>query len=665
MKIKGIPFWEQHVEKFILAGFGVVLLGVGAWQVLLRPTDITLENKPAGPDEIEAALKARAEAVSAKLGSGAGSAPLVEGKLPLAMSTFPAALDGGVSPRTTLPTVAPSLAAAILPSEAASSDDRFYEPSMKAPTMVTVRQESDTLEETALTQFPELAEIYKDFAQDPTRPRDITWLVPVAEVDVAAMRAELRKSMANDKPPILAIPALWFNDALWLVDVQFQRQERKADGSWSEPTLIATLPNQFTFRKEIPTANVDLRDEMYRLLVQSDKVLSILQPDFLPTKGDTFSAGLVLGAAENAAGKDGDAKTDPDTVKLNRLKQNFARKQIERDRTAEQVKDLGGPCEPPPKTDDRKKDNKDNEDSGKSGGGRGAPGGGGLGGGGMPGGKNKGQPKEKEDLDKCIRLTRRLKALENELEKLQDDIKRLSPSESLAGSQKGRVDLAKDAKLLVWGHDITVKPGATYRYTCRIDSYNPFFGRKRQLIPQQQNLSNPFILASAVSAPSAPVTVEPPVAIFVTEASSNGGRLGMGKARVELYRFFDGVRRAETMEVQPGDRIGKVVEKKRDGGPSIDFTTDWFVVDIVDDGASDRNGGEAGVHVLLRRVNDEGIVVRDPLADEASAERTRFEEEAQAVKAPTPPKAEGSDEPPASGGGAKAPGGGGAGPGGK
>ncbi|MBL9121638.1 MAG: hypothetical protein JNL80_17150 [Phycisphaerae bacterium] len=639
MKIKGIPFWEQHIEKFILGGFGVVLLGVGAMQVIMRPTDVTLENRPAGPDEVEKALKARADAVAAKLAASATSAPLVEGEVPLAMKTFPNALDGGVSPRTTLPITAPSLAAAILPSEASVAAARYYEPRMLAPRMVTVRQESDTLDETVLNQHPDLATV---FHFEPGQPHDITWFVPVAEVSVAMMVDELHRAMENDKPPLLAIPTLWYNDALWVVDVVFERQELQEDGSWGAPAVVAVLPDQFSFRAEIEKAGIDLRDEMFRLLAQKDKVLSILQPDFLPTKGNTFSAGLILNADEPTE-KVTSGQTDPEARKLNSLKQSHSRKLTERDRLAEQVKELGGPCEPT-KPDERDRNKKEGAEGGGDGGSGSpkAPGGGGLGGG-MSGGKNKGQPREKEDLDKCIRLTRRLKNLENEIEKLEDDIKRLAPAETLDGG-KDVLDLAKDKKILVWAHDIWVKPGETYRYTCRIDSYNPFFARRRQLVPEQQRLSDPFALASAVSEPSKPVTVEPPVAIFVTEAQPNGGTLGLGRATVELYRFFDGARRAEKISnVQPGDRIGRVSEKRRDGSPSIDFTTDWFVVDIVEDGASE---GKGSVRVLLRRIDEDRIVVRDPMSDEASSDRARFDDEVEAAKnAPAKPaNQEGGEE---------------------
>jgi hypothetical protein len=665
MKIKGIPVWEQHVEKFILGGFGLVLLGVGAMQVLVHPNAVTMENKTVGPAEIEAALKARADAVAAKLSPNASATVLPDEGIPAgAFDAFKKSLDGGVAPRTTLPSIAPSLAAAILPSEAAVDAGRFHEPKFVRPTMLASRQEADTLDETVLQQNPALAEVFKEILTDPTGPKDINWLMPVASLDLSAWREDLRKAAPGAKPPELAIPTLWYNDSLWLVDVVFERQERiaSADGNvkWGDPTVVGVLPGHFSFRKEIPTADVGLRDEMYRLLVQKDKVLEILQPEFLPTKGNTFSPALVLG-------KDDAAGATAEAPELRRKKQEFNRKVIDRDRTLDQVKDLGGPCEPT-KPEDREKDRRrDDDQKGKEGGGDGggakAPGGGGLGGGGMQGGKNN-SGRSKEDEEKCVRLTKKWKELDNQVKRLEEELKRLSPSTDLSNAGSV-IDLAKDKSLTVWAHDIWVKPGATYRYRCRVDAYNPFFARKRQLIPEQQKLSDQFVLASATSDWGRPVTVEPPVRFFVTDASEGGGRLGLGSAKIELYRFFDGVRRAETVHVQPGDRIGGVVERRREGGVAIDFSTDWYVVDILDDSGSEK---QKGAQVILRRADDPSLVVRVPVMDSSSSDRQRFADEVQAAKDAGEKEKDDAKEPekPGDGSGApRGPGGGFGGPSGK
>lgn len=664
MKIKGIPVWEQHIEKFILGGFGLVLLGVGAMQVLTRPNEVPMEGKPAGPAEIEAALKARADAVAAKLNPNAAAPAIVDGEIPSgAFDAFRAQVDGGVSPRTTLPSVAPALAAAILPSEAAVDAGRFHEPAFGAPVMQATRQEADTLDESALQQTPELADILKEHFGDRfggDGAKDITWLVPTGSIDLREWRAELRKALPNAKPPELAIPTLWYNDALWLVDVVFERQERISqnggNATWSDPTVVAVLPGQFSFRKEIGNAGVDLRDEMYRLLAQKDKVLQILQPQFLPTKGSTFSPALILGKDDEK-----DAGANPE---LRRLKQQYDRKSIEAERTLAEVKDLGGPCEP--KGEDRERDRRrDDEDRGRGGddgGGAKAPGGGGLGGGGMSGGKNN-SGRSKEEEEKCVRLTRKWKELDSQVKKLEEEIKRLSPATDLSASGNV-VDLAKDDSLLVWAHDIWVKPGATYRYRCRVDLYNPFFARKRQLIPEQQKLSDPFVIGSKTSGWGTPVTVEPPVRFFVTDASEGGGRLGLGSAKIELYRFYDGQRRSETITVQPGDRIGGVVERRREG-VTVDFTTDWFVVDIVDDGGGER---QKSGHVVLRRADDPTLVIRMPVADAASSDRERFMDEVEAARDAASKPADKGDKPedPADGGSPRGgPGGGFGGPAGK
>ena len=57
-------------------------------------------------------------------------------------------------------------------------------------------------------------------------------------------------------------------------------------------------------------------------------------------------------------------------------------------------------------------------------------------------------------------------------------------------------DINREDTIPIWAHDLDVKPESTYRYRCIVQVYNPFFGRKRQLVPQQVGLSDAFVLAS-------------------------------------------------------------------------------------------------------------------------------------------------------------------------
>ena len=104
----------------------------------------------------------------------------------------------------------------------------------------------------------------------------------------------------------------------------------------------------------------------------------------------------------------------------------------------------------------------------------------------------------------------------------------------------------------VWAHDLSVEPGRTYRYRLAVNVYNPFFGRKRSLVESQEALAELFTLSSAVSEWSTPIRIHPPLRVFITQASVNsGGPLRLGRAKAEVYRFYDGRQWRATFNVPP------------------------------------------------------------------------------------------------------------------
>ncbi len=132
---KGMPFWEQHLEKMVLGLSVVVLLAVFAMMVL-GTADITAEidGRTYGASEVDDVMVQKAQELGSRLspeatadvsafdaidGSGAGG--------------FRDRLTAGVSPSSRLPRVAPALAASLLPEEVGSVDVWYYEPSLDAP----------------------------------------------------------------------------------------------------------------------------------------------------------------------------------------------------------------------------------------------------------------------------------------------------------------------------------------------------------------------------------------------------------------------------------------------------------------------------------------------------------------------------------------------------
>ena len=196
--------------------------------------------------------------------------------------------------------------------------------------------------------------------------------------------------------------------------------------------------------------------------------------------------------------------------------------------------------------------------------------------------------------------------------------------------------LASLDELLVWGHDLEVQPGSTYQYRCVARVYNPFFGKGNQLVKEQDaaGLSAAFTIDSVASEWSSELTVSPDVRFFVTKAMVGDGSLGMGSAQIEVYKLLGGQWRRGEVSVQPGERIGRVDDR---GGASVDFSTQYFLLDVVEDLDSERSSGATrdrrpGI-VVIGSIGGDDPEIRIPAVDLGDVDRMRLRAQAEASKA--------------------------------
>ena len=71
MKIKGISFFEQHIEKFVLLGTLAVAMFFGAMQFLGTGNTVDIGGKTLTAAEVDDELQRRAEDIRARLADGA------------------------------------------------------------------------------------------------------------------------------------------------------------------------------------------------------------------------------------------------------------------------------------------------------------------------------------------------------------------------------------------------------------------------------------------------------------------------------------------------------------------------------------------------------------------------------------------------------------------
>jgi len=630
---KGMPFWEQHLEKMVLGLSVLVLLAVFAMMVL-GTADITAEidGRSYGPSEVDSVMVQKAQELGQKLSPEASadvaSLEAIDGT---GASGFRERIVAKVSPSSTLPRVAPALAASLLPEEVGSVDVWYHEPSIDSPAIRSrVVQTIDTIEPTEFDRVAELSSLVPANG-------DVVWTTPVATLDLAGIRRELQSQPRGTNPPRNVIPSNWYNDRPYVLDLVFERQTLGADGQWGDIEVIGPPPGMPELRTQIRQAeeddalNASFKEFVWLNLDDRVQQLELLQPEFYATVNDRLS----IGDLEAETDEVGEAPVDAAEAAL-RQQQSELRRRI-KDRVASAgrleatLDELGGPLredEVPGSGPGGGAGRGSGRGSSRGGGGGppgGDPNGGGQGFGSGAGRKTGSSDGSAADKRRRIALTLKLERMTAEIKRLQEQLAELDPE---GGAMEFEVDaaavipdLAEADELLVWTHDLAVEQGATYRYRCHAVLFNPFFARGRQLLPDQQSLAESFGLSSANSDWSDPVTINPPVEFFVVKARDEGGDLGMGEARFELYRYADGALRTEQFTVQPGERIGRSATVD---GAVIDFATDWYLVDVIADPAAPEGPGldrEENATVVCRRIDGAEVRIRVPSTQQADPRR--------------------------------------------
>jgi len=633
------PF-EQHIEKIVLGAAVLGVIGVGVWEFGINESTVSFGGKQVPISTVDGKLDEKAQTLQAKLRDDADARVTFPELKESTSSIFEKRLADGAGAGMKVSANGPSFAS-VLVKDGLSKDVTYHQPMFAAPTSLLVQSTSDAVTDEAKSA-------YKKFL-DPILPKgatDITWITPSALIDLSAMRIELESSGGNDSK---AIPTRWWENKLLIADVVFERQERREDGSWGSATVVDPVGTQLvaelSFREDLAANPVppELRGTVVETLKQQADQLAVLRPEFYPTKRGLW---LEPNDAVSAAPV---GLSDEELRKLrefNKVQDALKKLEAQRARLEAELKELGGRLDAPA-GDDKKKDKDDKSADDGGGGGGGGMGFGGAGGGGMKGRRDPNAGKDAEKDKKRIQKTKLLDQVVKDIDAKKKQLVALGGTAAQVEQAAKQVDLAKDASVRVWTHDVDVKAGETYRYRCSIKLLNPFLGKESVLTAAQQPFAKASSIGSATSAWSDPYTIPSELAIFVTQASLRG----RGEATVEVYRLHDGQRQVESFNVSPGDRIGEAAPSKSDSA-GVDFTTDWFIVDIFVDPkvAADADPSEQAV-VVIQDLNGKLIEYRVPRQDKDGGARAALSNEAKAAQAEAAVKPQ-ADPPP--GGGAPA-----------
>lgn len=613
MSVKRPNTLEMHCEKILVLFAGVLCVGVLIWQFLFYGIEVKIGSSTVSLAQLHEKLSSVDSSVTAKL-DPAGISPIeipVKKIVANDSDIFREKLSADITPNLQLPANEPSFGSLLI-GIAIENEQFFYSPVFVAAQMKEAILSIDALDFSAIAEELESEHIGFFSKYKAPATSDIIWVSPCAEINLAALRIELERNDLKQMPPIEPIPNQWFDPAPFILDVVFERQQKEAGKPWGPETIVTIVnpvPGQGFWREMIETGKngQGIRDTVFSELASYAAQMSVLQPEMLPTKNQSFSPESFSDPTES----DSDFTKADQEKKAAEKKLNSVFLQLER--IEEKLNNAGGPLSPP-KGSGGGSDKDDADGTTEKGGGGGGYG---MGGGGS---LKKGAPTGADtqaSKDTRISLTKKRDQKKKEYDKLKSEFEVQFPdssqdSKNLA-KQEPTPKLADLSVVNVWGHDLEAVAGNTYRYRATVKIYNPFFTRENLLVAEQTKLSKGLVISSATSEWGKEVTLPSATSFFLTRGSARDG-IGGRRISIALFRNSSGVQNLSSEDLKIGDPVGGVHGKKES---TVDFSTNWFLADIFDDAGSDKNGGI--IAVFQQRTNS-GEVLQEFRSIEGDSE---------------------------------------------
>ena len=610
----------MHCEKILVLFAGILCVGVLVWQFLFNGIEVKVGNSTVSLAQVHEKLSKADSSVTAKL-DPAGNSPLeipTQKRVGNDSDIFRERLSSDVTPSLPLPANEPSFGSLLL-GNAIENEQVFYSPVFAAAQMKEAILSIDALDLSAIDKELESENVGFFSKYKAPATTDIIWVSPCAEINLAALRIELERNDLKQTPPIEPIPNQWFDPAPFILDVVFERQQKEGN-TWGLATIVKPVPGQGAWREMIETGKggQGIRDTVFSELASYAAQMSVLQPEMLPTKNQSFPPESFSDQTE----KDSDFTKADQEKKAAEKKLNSVVLQLERIEV--NLKKAGGPLYPQ-KGSGRGSDAAD-ADGKKEKGGNGFD----MGGGGSV---KKGAPTGADtqaSKDTRISLTKKRDQKKKEFDKLNSEFEVQFPdsiqdSNNLA-KQEPKLQLADLSVVNVWAHDLEAITGNTYRYRATVKIYNPFFTRENLLVAAQTKLSKGLVISSATSEWGNEVTLPSATSFCFTRGSARDG-IGGRRISIALFRNSSGVQNLSSEDLKLGDPVGGVHGEKES---TVDFSTNWYLVDIFDDAGSDENGG---IIAVFQQRTSSGEVLQELRSIEGDSENfLKFKAQLPAIR---------------------------------
>lgn len=556
MKLKGVNFFEQNADKFVLGLTGLAFVGALGLQFVPNANAIKVGSASVSPGSAYRPVEEEARKLEAQL-----NAKLTEEQIAAKFPNLPVAPQVALATAagTTSPGVpfGPPPAVAVARGGGAPVKGLYALPAVPAPSAVHA-----TGYVAAVHPIERI--LNKDLGAmlPPEQPFDVTAVSVEASFDGTALRAALAAD-PDGAGPIEAIPTSWWQDSadqesIALVALEVERELiSNPDGTTPakpEVTTLAGLPGRRQGVAEW-TQNVkslgDVDSMVRTLQSQADEVL---RPAFYRT----ISGAPWVPPAEAAAKGDQTERAR----QVRRLRDRLTRIDADVVRAQQQLAKAPAANDPgrqaQPGESGRPPRESRNPTPGNA-----SPGGGGKGGGGGPGGPSGPAPSQGVSEAKGNRtiIEGRIKQLQRErdrvvadLGKLGENVEGATPTAAAPGEVRPAAgSMLAGTDISAWTHDLTGVPGATYRYRARFVINNPLYGRNLQ--DAQKDLAANSLLRGAWSEWSQPQTVDRREIMFVSSADDRGELSPRPRAGVEMFKLYDGYYRRATTSLEPGDSV--------------------------------------------------------------------------------------------------------------
>jgi hypothetical protein len=571
--IKIVSFFEEHIEKVVLAIVGLVCLWLLVAppidplpRVLFSPNAVSCDNRKFSPGSIDDYIGAKAELLRQKLDQPSTAALPEPNKPALTLRDFNAMLGSAVSDVDT---------GVYLPQPYSSSRQRIAGGKYHLPEIGEVNDVAvEHIRAVAYVPVEEITE-QNTYDKASNEPNDIDLVTVEAKFDVEGLNKRFHECFASED-----VPAEWRDPCLAkpvFAAVQLQRQELNPDGSWSDWQTVPRIKIDHLRRlfeviedtDKLPPGGIKVR------LVQFDNrevMMDLLQPpvyQIASADQEWFPPSLhkkfVEVQKQQGMEEKRKALEEKKSARDEKLQEQRTGTQEGQSRTGRAqterlsarspggdsgVTDVSGsrtrprriPAERRVEGGGLQSDSRRSRDSGTS-----------TDTGRLP---RRGEQGDERETDK----ERLAKARELSAQQAMSDI--YNGLNSILITL--RTDLSKMREPLVfWAHDDTAEPKKTYRYRIRLGVFNPIAGTpelsaKAETVAQQdKSRVKNAILWSEFSSPTQTVEI-PGVLYFFAKGIQEAAR----KVTVQVSKYMMGYWHSEDFLVGQGEVIGKVAESK-------------------------------------------------------------------------------------------------------